>query len=261
MQFKLFTIPATGDAGAEEELNRFLRSNRAVSVQKELVENGDALRLDLKPVCLNKCSRGMTFLGYRVYPGHVRLAARSRTRFRRKLAQYHGNYMSGRWTEEEVAQRAEPLVAFVRRAESMTFRHHVLESIGGLVRRRLEPREPGRELEQRRQELPFGEPQQQRAWEPQQQPGLPCLPSSTEIGTRPPDRTRSRPRPGQCRIGAKPQGPAGLVGSLERGSKAPPGLSIGFSGKSWEPRQRAASLARLDYRDLQRGPAAEMGLR
>jgi superfamily II DNA helicase RecQ len=41
MQFKLFTIPATGDTGAEEELNRFLRSNRAVSVQKELVENGD----------------------------------------------------------------------------------------------------------------------------------------------------------------------------------------------------------------------------
>ena len=32
------------------------------------------------------------------------------------------------------------------------------------------------------------------AREPQQQPGLPCLPSSTESGTRPPNRTRSRPR-------------------------------------------------------------------
>jgi superfamily II DNA helicase RecQ len=41
MQFKLFSIPATGDAAAEEELNRFLRSHRAVSVQKELVKNGD----------------------------------------------------------------------------------------------------------------------------------------------------------------------------------------------------------------------------
>lgn len=41
MQFKLFSIPATGDAGAEEELNRFLRSHRAVSVHKELVNNGD----------------------------------------------------------------------------------------------------------------------------------------------------------------------------------------------------------------------------
>jgi superfamily II DNA helicase RecQ len=41
MQFRLFSIPATGDAGAEEELNRFLRSHRAVSIQRELVKNGD----------------------------------------------------------------------------------------------------------------------------------------------------------------------------------------------------------------------------
>ena len=40
MQFKLFSIPATGDTEAEEELNRFLRSHRAVSVQKELVQGG-----------------------------------------------------------------------------------------------------------------------------------------------------------------------------------------------------------------------------
>jgi superfamily II DNA helicase RecQ len=40
MQFKLFSIPATGDALAEEELNRFLRSHRALSVQKELVHSG-----------------------------------------------------------------------------------------------------------------------------------------------------------------------------------------------------------------------------
>ena len=40
MQFKLFSIPATGDNEAEEELNRFLRSHRAVSAQKELVQSG-----------------------------------------------------------------------------------------------------------------------------------------------------------------------------------------------------------------------------
>jgi hypothetical protein len=40
MQFKLFSIPATGDDAAEEELNLFLRSHRAVSVQRELVQSG-----------------------------------------------------------------------------------------------------------------------------------------------------------------------------------------------------------------------------
>ncbi|MFO7903244.1 MAG: HRDC domain-containing protein [Pirellulaceae bacterium] len=38
MQFKVFSIPASGDEGAEEELNRFLRSHRSISVHKELVQ-------------------------------------------------------------------------------------------------------------------------------------------------------------------------------------------------------------------------------
>jgi hypothetical protein len=42
LQFKLFTISATGDSEAEAELNRFLRSHRAVSVEKELVNSGHA---------------------------------------------------------------------------------------------------------------------------------------------------------------------------------------------------------------------------
>ena len=42
MQFKFFTIPAmSGDTErAEEELNRFLRGHRILSVQRELVSNG-----------------------------------------------------------------------------------------------------------------------------------------------------------------------------------------------------------------------------
>jgi hypothetical protein len=91
----------------------------------------DSLHLAMRPACLNACSRGMTFLGYRVYPGHVRLAARSRTRFRRKLARYHDNYTTGRWTEGQTARHAEPLLAFVRRAESRSFRRQAIQSIEG----------------------------------------------------------------------------------------------------------------------------------
>ena len=91
----------------------------------------DSLHLALKPVCLNGCYMGLTFLGYRVFPGRVRLAARSRKRFRRKMARYDGNYTTGRWTEEETARHVEPLLAFVRRAESQSFRRRVIESIEG----------------------------------------------------------------------------------------------------------------------------------
>lgn len=42
MQYKFFTIPATHPGDAEEELNRFLRGNRVVAVQKELVRHDGA---------------------------------------------------------------------------------------------------------------------------------------------------------------------------------------------------------------------------
>ncbi|NUQ64355.1 MAG: RNA-directed DNA polymerase [Pirellulales bacterium] len=92
---------------------------------------GDVLRLEIKPVCLQTCAAGMTFLGYRVFPGHVRLASQSRKRFRHKLAQYHENCITGRWIEEQTARHVEPLLAFVRRAESQLFRRRVIESIEG----------------------------------------------------------------------------------------------------------------------------------
>ena len=42
MQLKFFTIPAIGDGNSpmEEELNSFLRGHRILSVQRELVNNG-----------------------------------------------------------------------------------------------------------------------------------------------------------------------------------------------------------------------------
>lgn len=106
--------------------------DRLREVRDEIVRFLDAtLHLELKPVCLQACSVGMTFLGYRVFPGRVRLAARSRKRFRHKLAQCHENYTTGRWTEEQTARHVEPLLAFVRRAESESFRRRVIESIEG----------------------------------------------------------------------------------------------------------------------------------
>ncbi len=42
MQFRLFSIPATGDVEGEAALNTFLRTHRAVSVHRELVQTGAA---------------------------------------------------------------------------------------------------------------------------------------------------------------------------------------------------------------------------
>ena len=44
MQYRAFSIPATGSPDLEEELNRFLRAHRVISVQKALETVGDTPR-------------------------------------------------------------------------------------------------------------------------------------------------------------------------------------------------------------------------
>lgn len=88
------------------------------------------LHLELKPMCLNRCDRGMTFLGYRVFPHRLGLAKRSRCRFRDKLRRYDENYQNGLWTEQETARHVESLLAFVRRAGSLEYRRRTMEELG-----------------------------------------------------------------------------------------------------------------------------------
>ncbi len=131
MQFRVFSIPAAGDAKRENALNVFLRSQRVVSVRREVQDLlRTRLRLELKPVCLSRCDRGMTFLGYRVLPHRLGLAKRSRTRFRDKLRRYDDNYRAGRCTEAETARRVEGLLAFVRRAGCLEFRKRIMRQLG-----------------------------------------------------------------------------------------------------------------------------------
>ena len=139
------------------------------------------LNLELKASpSLNGTALGMDFLGYRLFPRRVRLARRSKNRFARKLRRYERAFIEGWWGEAELQQRTTALLAFVMPAESGGFRRHVLERFG-VAAIGLEPRDPRRQLEQQRQELPVSEPQQQQPVQQEQQhwvPGCPG-PSST----------------------------------------------------------------------------------
>jgi len=138
------------------------------------------LKLELKAnTAINRTACGMDFLGYRLFPGTMRLARRSKVRFARKFRRYEAAHRCGQWSELKLQQRMTALLAFVMPAESGGFRRHVLERFG-VAARRLEPRDSRRQLEQQRQELPVSEPQQQQPGQQEQQhrvPGRPC-PSS-----------------------------------------------------------------------------------
>jgi hypothetical protein len=129
----------------------------------------DRLQLTVKPhPYLNRTGRGMDFLGCRVFPTHQRLNARSRRRFRRKLAALERALQQGRITEREAQQRSEALVAFTRTpgVKSWCFRRRAVEQITG-EGQGLGARAPRRQLEQQRQELPVRLPQQERAEQPE----------------------------------------------------------------------------------------------
>jgi retron-type reverse transcriptase len=93
----------------------------------------EKLSLELKDnIQLNRCSRGIPFLGYRVFPGKILLSPRSRQRFSRKFREYEKNRISGRWSSEEMIRHMEPLIAFTKTADSKGLRRYVIDRFGVL---------------------------------------------------------------------------------------------------------------------------------
>ena len=139
----------------------------------------DDLRLRVKDqVQLNASARGMPFLGYRVFPGRIGLTPHSKSRFVRKLRSYHSELCAGVRNEDDTARRVQALCAFVRFADTHGLRAHLLRGLS----EGLEPRPARRQLEQQRQELPLGQPEQQQPGQRQQQQRLPACSAHNSPG-------------------------------------------------------------------------------
>ena len=124
-----------------------------------------------------RSANGIDFLGCRVFRDHLKLNRRSRRRFRAKFRELEEQFVIGTISERELQRRSEALTAFTKagNVRSWNFRQQVLQQ-GVVSGHGLEPGEPGRQLEQRLRELPFGEPQQEHAGQPEQQQRLSCAP-------------------------------------------------------------------------------------
>ena len=91
------------------------------------------LALKLKEnIQINRIVLGAPFLGFRVFPAHIRLLPRTRKRFSQKLREYEKNHIEGRWTEAELVRHTEPLIAFTDAGDSVPFRRMVINRFGVL---------------------------------------------------------------------------------------------------------------------------------
>jgi hypothetical protein len=87
------------------------------------------LQCGLKPALLNRTELGVPFLGYRIFPFHIRLLRRSKLRFIKKMRYLERQYQTGEWSETVCQRRVLPLLEFTRVADSRAFRKNVLAQI------------------------------------------------------------------------------------------------------------------------------------
>lgn len=89
------------------------------------------LELMLKPnIQLNRCSKGISFLGFRVFPAHIHLLPRSMKRFSKKYREYEKKYCEGIWSERVMVRRMESPAAFTNLCDSVPFRRLMIERFG-----------------------------------------------------------------------------------------------------------------------------------
>lgn len=105
--------------------------------KEDLLRNGyliknfikDGFKQDLKVFCLNKCSMGLPFLGYKIYPHQMRLGNRSKKRYVARLKVYYNFLLSSQWSEYKFQQHCIPLIAYTQKADARNYRIRVMDKI------------------------------------------------------------------------------------------------------------------------------------
>lgn len=110
---------------------------------------GSTLRLELKARAtrLAPVHEGLSFLGWRIYPGTIRLASANRRRAIRRVRHRHHEYATGRRSEESYAACVRSLVEHLRHGDTLSLRRSWFPSLdleeSGPARARHPPAEDG----------------------------------------------------------------------------------------------------------------------
>jgi len=119
------------------------------------------------------CDQGIRFLGYRVFPTHRLLARENVVRFRRRMRWMQRAFAGGRIGFDAIRPRIMSWLGHARRADTYRLRTDLFRRMT-FQRATTKPSSaPGRGVQQSTGERPLGEPQQERADEPQHQQRVP----------------------------------------------------------------------------------------
>jgi hypothetical protein len=171
-----------------------LRSRDEIeAVRQALPAVLDGLGLRLKHGgILNRCSLGVPYLGFVLYPDRVRLNRLGRRRLRRRVKELERGHAKGRVGEPELQARGAALFAHAQFGDDAAWRRVVtsFSRLGETLEP--DPRSAGRLLEQRRQELPLGLSQQEQPRQPEPEQRVPGLSGPRHESVRLTDDASSR---------------------------------------------------------------------
>lgn len=91
----------------------------------------EKLALTLKPVITGRSERGVSFLGYVLYPHKVLLNRRSKQRLGQKLSQYDRLRETAVWSEKEYMEHITPLLAFAGHGYTKSLRRSMMGNGNG----------------------------------------------------------------------------------------------------------------------------------
>lgn len=120
---------------------------------------------------------GIPFLGFRVFPGQIRVSPERWRRFRRSQQALEAAYEREELDEEELARALSSLYAHLQAFDTHQVRRGYLRRLataGGKGRTSCEPGAPGRLLEERPAQRTGRQPQQERPVQAQRQRRLSC---------------------------------------------------------------------------------------
>jgi len=84
-------------------------------------------RLLVKPTWqLNRSERGLSFCGYRIYPGSLRLTRRKRRRYRDQRLRWEQAYAAGRFSANDLQRRMQAIIAVTAHAQARSWRQREL---------------------------------------------------------------------------------------------------------------------------------------
>jgi RNA-directed DNA polymerase len=90
------------------------------------------LLCDLKPIQMKRVQHGLPFVGYHLFPYDTRLLQQSKRRFVKKYQYAQALIKEGAWTQADFQRHVLPLFAFVKQANSRSFRQEMIGKISFL---------------------------------------------------------------------------------------------------------------------------------